>query len=199
MNLHSFLEKPIVYNLITKLLSLGNKSVSKFITSVTSDLSSGSLILDVGCGTGKYVKIFKGKFFGIDLNPEYIEYAKEHYSQGNFSVGDATDLEFSDNTFDFVFCNSILHHLSDEKVEKTIIEMKRVCKENGRILIIDAVYPRKINFLGYFLFKLDRGQYTRKLNELNTLLDKQGFKLIRRSVKGSFPYCLSVFAYQGKL
>lgn len=194
MSLYNFLERPAIYNIIGKILSFGNESVRDYLLS-TINLSANSTILDVGCGTGRYAEIFAGKFFGIDSNKEYIDYAKKHH-QGNFSVMDATDLKFSDNTFNLVFNVGVFHHLSDQQVKKTLNEMKRVTKKDGQILIIDAVFPEKITSLGYWLFKFDRGRYTRTLRQLKNLLTGDGFKLVQDNIKGSFPYRLAVFSWQ---
>jgi len=194
MNFYKFLENPKIYNFIEKTLSLGNKSCLNCLGGLIKP-KEDNLLLDVGCGTGKYAKLFSKNYYGVDINEDYINYAKGNYN-GNFDTMDATDLRFSDNTFDFIFNVSLFHHLSDESIKTAINEMKRVCKNNGKILIIDAVFPSKKNFLGYLLFKLDRGKHTRKLKDLNNLLSRYNLKLIQDNIKGSFPYRFAVFMYQ---
>ena len=155
-------------------------------------VKSSDCILDVGCGTGKYA-IFSCKYFGIDSNEDYINYAKK-YHQGTFLKMDGTDLKFSDNTFDFVVNISTLHHVSDNVTKKMIVEMKRVCKKDGYIYIVDAVYPK--NLLGYILFKLDRGRYRRKFKELKNLVLKDNFQVKIDDIGKTFPYQWSVFSFR---
>ncbi|MFH1997675.1 MAG: class I SAM-dependent methyltransferase [Patescibacteria group bacterium] len=194
MNLYKFLEKPKIYNFFEKILSLGNKSCKKCLLELIKSKDT-DLLLDVGCGTGKYAESLPGEYYGIDVNKDYIDYAKKNY-KGNFSVMDATDLRFSDNKFNSVFIISILHHMSDEDVVAALSEMERVCKKNGRIVIVEAVYPSKLNFIGYVLFKLDRGKYTRTMGCLRNLLEKKSFNLLYDNIRGSFPYKFGVFIYQ---
>lgn len=194
MNLYNFLERPRVYNFVEKILSLGNKSCAKCLVELIRSRADG-LLLDVGCGTGRYAELLPGNYYGIDVNEDYINYARKNY-KGGFYVMDATDLKFPDGKFDFVFNVGIFHHMSDENVKMVLDEMKRVCKKGGKIFIIEPVYPSKLNFIGYLIFKFDRGKYTRTLEDLRTLLERRGFKLLLTKIKGCFPHKDCVFDYQ---
>ena len=194
MNLYDMLQNPAVYNLKSKLLSLGRHSVRDYLRAV-ADLAAPSSILDVGCGTGRHAAAFSATFCGIDPNPKYIEHAQRS-CRGRFLVMDATDLDFPDGAFDLVYCVGLCHHLSDRQVRAAAGEMKRVTKRGGQALIIDGVFPPKVNLLGYLLFKLDRGRHTRTLEQLSALLGQEGFQLSAGSIRGSFPYRRAVFAYR---
>ena len=99
-------------------------------------------ILDYGCGNGqesiKYLE--RGAIvFGIDISEAYINNCvQEAKTKGfdsqnfNFAVMDAHKLEFSDNTFDFVAGNGILHHLEPSVA---MSEIHRVLKPGGRVLL----------------------------------------------------------------
>ncbi len=63
----------------------------------------------------------------------------------NFMLMDAHQLQFEDNSFDFVFGAAILHHLN---VVTSLDEISRVLKPNGRILFVE---PLGINPLGRLL------------------------------------------------
>jgi ubiquinone/menaquinone biosynthesis C-methylase UbiE len=194
MNLYKFLEKPRIYNFLEKILSLGNKSCEKCLLELIESKDT-DLLLDVGCGTARYAELFSGKYYGIDINKDYISYAKQNH-KGIFLVMDAANIKFPDKTFDFVFNVGILHHISDEKVKLVLDEMKRVCKDGGKVFVIEAAYPSKLNLIGYLLFKFDRGKHTRTMEHLGDLLKSKGFILLRSNVRGSFPYKLCVFSYQ---
>jgi len=194
MNLRGLLENPVLYELKSRLLSLGRRSVQDYLSSA-ADLRPDSRILDVGCGAGGHAEVFSGDFWGVDRNLRCIAYARRR-RRGRFLVMDATRLAFPSDSFDFVYCVGLCHHLSDQQVRAAASEMKRVTKKGGRTLIIDGVFPPKLNLLGYALFKCDRGRHTRTLGQLEALLAQEGFRLILRNISRSFPYRRAVFSYQ---
>ncbi|MFH8120048.1 MAG: class I SAM-dependent methyltransferase [Candidatus Aenigmatarchaeota archaeon] len=100
-------------------------------------------VLDVGCGNGRNLIPFAKlgfECYGIDFSKKMIEVAKDKFKKlnlkGNFKVGNATRLQFPSETFDYLICIAMLHHLNKEDGEKAIKEMKRVLKNNGKGLII---------------------------------------------------------------
>lgn len=191
MWLYKFLEKPTVYNLWVKISSFDHRGVAGYLQKLIK-VKPSDCILDVGCGTGKYA-IFPCDYVGIDSNEDYINYAKKNH-QGTFLKMNGADLKFPDKSFNYVFNISTLHHVSDDTVKKMIIGMKKACKKNGRIIVLDAVYPK--NPLGYMLFKLDRGRYRRTFEELKKLLFKFDFELVSSRIEKTFPYRWVVFSYE---
>mgnify|MGYP001581602026 CR=1 FL=1 len=194
--LEKFFNNPIVYNLIQRILAFaGSKTVYKKIGELI-DAKPEVSVLDVGCGTGKYTEIFKASnYVGVDINDDYLNYARQQYPFGRFINMDSTKLSFADNSFKFVFSVSTFHHLSDDQAGRTAEEMKRVCAAGGTVYIIDNVFPSKINFIGYILFKLDRGRFQRSFSKMDELLSRLGFSVVDRGLKNSFPYRYTVFAY----
>ncbi len=195
--LEKFFNNPVVYNAIQRILAFaGSKAVYKKIGEYM-DAGLGNSVLDVGCGTGKYTQIFeKADYVGVDISNDYLNYARTKYPFGKFLNMDSTKLSFPDDSFKYVFSASTFHHLSDDQAERTAEEMKRVCKSGGTVYVIDNVFPSKVNFIGYLLFKLDRGNYQRNFREMEQLLARQGFFVTDQKLKGSFPYRYTVFRYQ---
>lgn len=182
--------------------------------------SDENRILDVGCGTGHHAKLFHGFFCGIDSNASYVRHAaRRHHNRfehnptpsvapeapaatpntRHFLVMDAKRLAFAGDNFDVVFCAGLFHHLSDEDARTAAREMLRAAKPGGQIWIIDGVFPRKANLLGYILFALDRGRRLRQFDALARLAAAEGFEPITKNIKGSFPYRRAVFACQKKI
>jgi ubiquinone/menaquinone biosynthesis C-methylase UbiE len=94
------------------------------------DLETLSL-LDIGCSTGfitNYLAGYFGQVTGIDIDEGAIEYARDHFSQGNleFVKGDSQKINFPENTFDVVICAHIYEHVPDAKL--LIKEIHRVLK-----------------------------------------------------------------------
>ncbi|MEW6180635.1 MAG: methyltransferase domain-containing protein [Chloroflexota bacterium] len=104
----------------------------------------GSQILDIGCSQG-IVSILLGRegFFctGIDIEKQAIKFAlrelekEEEFTKQKvkFLLGDATNLEFEDNSFDTVILGEIIEHFTHP--EKILQEAKRVLKEGGKVII----------------------------------------------------------------
>lgn len=84
-------------------------------------LTSESVILDVGSGTGHHVASLKSKGFdviGIDLSPAMIKKAKENYPDNKFKQGDALDaMSFDPNTFTHIMCMYFtIYYMKDKRV-----------------------------------------------------------------------------------
>ncbi|WP_135656784.1 class I SAM-dependent methyltransferase [Leptospira vanthielii] len=88
-------------------------------------------ILDVGCALGGFYNVFKSldssaKYTGIDFSESLILEAKNRYPEANFIKMDATQLEFENNSFDIVVCNSVQAHIPNYR--SLISEVYRVAK-----------------------------------------------------------------------
>ena len=69
--------------------------------------------------------------------------AKKLYPQARFIQGDASRMEFGDNTFDLVFESTMFATLPDETSTAAIArEMVRVCKPGGFLLLADWRTPK---------------------------------------------------------
>jgi ubiquinone/menaquinone biosynthesis C-methylase UbiE len=108
-----------------------------------------TLFLDYGCGHGEYLiklspKIKKG--MGIDISQKEIEIAENECNTTgvhnlDFFVMDAMKTSFDDKTFDIVHGNAILHHLD---LEKSLMEIKRIIKDNGVGMFIEPLSTNPI-------------------------------------------------------
>lgn len=101
-------------------------------------------VLDVATGTGDIAiwmarNIVTYKIDGVDFSEKMIQKAKEKSRKErlniNFSVQDAESLEYSDKVFDTIICClGVCWFINKENV---LSEMKRVCKDDGRIIILE--------------------------------------------------------------
>jgi ubiquinone/menaquinone biosynthesis C-methylase UbiE len=95
----------------------------------------GERILDVGCGTGNHLLLFRRKgcdVTGIDPSRAMLALAGEKLgNRADFHQGCAEDLPFSDNEFDIVTLITSLEFTDDP--DQAIAEAIRVCR--GRVFL----------------------------------------------------------------
>ncbi len=165
---------------------------------IQKNLMDKGSILDIGCGTGYFSRLFKNaKYVGIDNSEKYISFANKKYG-GKFFVMDATKMNFNKSVFDSILMLSFLHHLPNNELKRVFSDTKRVLKKGGRLLIIDPVPVREqSNFIRKFIFKNDRGHYGRSKIEVIKLL-KPYFKLDKYEVRDSLTCTLQLFACSKK-
>jgi 2-polyprenyl-3-methyl-5-hydroxy-6-metoxy-1,4-benzoquinol methylase len=102
---------------------------------ISSLLSSGSTILDVGCNTGLLGKhnFKKAIFDGIDINKQALIKAKPYYRHlllADLSLLKNINLK---NKYDFIIFSDILEHLP--RPDLTLIFFKKYLKPGGSIII----------------------------------------------------------------
>nr|WP_294914840.1 class I SAM-dependent methyltransferase [uncultured Neokomagataea sp.] len=107
------------------------------------NITEASTVLDVACGPGIVACALAQEgacVTGIDLTPRMIAQAHDRAVKNNvtvnFQVGDARSLPFKDSSFDRVVTRYSFHHM--ENPREVLAEMIRVCRPNGRLIVIDA-------------------------------------------------------------
>lgn len=155
-------QNPIFFSFLRKVLELNFRGQKQLIRETIGKGIENKKILDIGCGTGAFAPLFNSQnYFGIDILPVYIEYAKKN-CKGSFEVMDATNLKFPSESFDRVLIMAVLHHLNDEDADMVVKEALRVLKPNGQVLIMeDSKIPRLENALVRFMQKFDKGEFIR--------------------------------------
>ncbi|CAM0944143.1 unnamed protein product [Alopecurus aequalis] len=98
-------------------------------------LSPGSIVLDAGCGNGKYLGFNPECFYvGCDISPSLIEICAGRGHE--VFVADVVDLPYRENVGDAAISIAVLHHLSTEdRRRKAVEELIRVVKRGGLVLI----------------------------------------------------------------
>lgn len=96
----------------------------------------GRLLLDIGCGLG-YLTEALGEGFtriGMDHDIHSLKINRERDLK-NMVQGDATKLPFKERSLDIVICSEVLEHLPDGMDESALVEIARILKPGGRLLI----------------------------------------------------------------
>lgn len=106
-------------------------------------------VIDIGCGLGNVVKyLHRGgvEANGIDYSQSFINSAPPRLRK-YLSVGDITNIDFNDNSFDLVICMEVLEHLPLKLIDIAIDELKRICK--GSIFVtIPSFGPNNYGLYG---------------------------------------------------
>ena len=101
-------------------------------------LQHGSTVLDVGCGAGVKSKYLteKGLFVvGIDFSEEMIGLAKERSTASKFLVMDIKQpLTFSES-FDAIFAQAVLLHISKKEVRGVLKNLLAPLKAEGHFYV----------------------------------------------------------------
>ncbi len=102
-----------------------------FTAYLTSHYSKGkNLGLDLGSGYNNWKEFYSTKWIGLDL-PNRLQASKE---KSPTVCGDGAHLPFSDNSFSFLSCYSVLLYVNDLK--SVINEIHRVLRPDGIAVII---------------------------------------------------------------
>jgi ubiquinone/menaquinone biosynthesis C-methylase UbiE len=102
---------------------------------------SGKRLLDAGCGLGNDLSRFvSGGAIGtgIDISPAAIKLAKQNFESRNldatFILMDGENMSFNDNSFDVVYCHTVLHFTPDP--DALLGEIYRVLKPGGQAILM---------------------------------------------------------------
>ena len=114
---------------------------------VFEEFTFGSILLDVGCGDGKYLHINAGVYtVGLERCPDWFArdedeglegcYYPSVPSFGDYLLGDVMQIPFRDDFIDGVLCCGVLHHISTtERRIRALTQLSRLLKTGGKLLI----------------------------------------------------------------
>lgn len=122
-----------------------NKEISSWAQLVLDHLE-GNRILEVGVGTGKMAVHYPNNLdvIGIDFSSNMLKRAQEtlkNKSNIRLKEMDVEQLTFDENSFDTVVASCVFCAVPDPI--QGIKEMRRVCKPNGKIIMVEHVRSNK--------------------------------------------------------
>jgi len=143
-------------------------------------------LLDAGCANGRDVGYFLKQGYevtGIDLCEPFLKLAKLEYPQVKFLKMDLRNLTFKDSSFNAIWAMASLLHIPKQELPSTLQGFYRVLKPNGIFLVsvmegsFDSLRENaKLNWPARHFSDYQR-------DELRTLLEQAGFKVLRLSLK----------------
>lgn len=173
---------PTIYDGVTQLITVGQWE--KWQDRVFDDLT-GKKVLEIGVGPGKLLIRMAKKGFrvtGIELRKGMAYEARKRVKNAGFEVDilhqSIYHLPFKDESFDAIVLTFVLAEIAD--LDKAIMEMERVLKRSGKVIIIAGGLPKDKNIIAKLLFKLIGIQTTLRLERNNQEeFEKYGFKTKR--------------------
>ncbi|WP_319638101.1 demethylmenaquinone methyltransferase [Cytobacillus luteolus] len=126
------------------------------------NVPKGSKALDICCGTADWTIALadavgpSGEVVGLDFSKNMLKIGQEKIESLNLNQvelihGNAMELPFEDNTFDFVTIGFGLRNVPDYM--QVLKEMRRVVKPGGKVVCLETSQPTLIGFRQlYFLY-----------------------------------------------
>lgn len=97
-------------------------------------------VLEVGAGTGNFLALFEGhaaRLVALDLTAGMLEQARKLHPAQELLLADGLKMPLRSRSIDLVTSAQALHHIFHPV--PFVKEMRRVCADGGRILIVDQL------------------------------------------------------------
>ena len=102
------------------------------------------VILDVGCGDGRYASVFSKyckEYVGIDINREIIDANNNDNTKSNVFYEVADIVKYNGNQhFDIILLSLAFHEIDIKCQGLALINMLRLLNANGIIIILDPAF-----------------------------------------------------------
>jgi SAM-dependent methyltransferase len=105
-------------------------------------VAPGARFLDVGCGTGRWVRRYGELGFsamGVDATIGMLQMARAHDTRAPLTTGLAQSLPFCDAAFDCLSDITVVQHIPYEFQSRALQEMVRVIKPGGRMILMEVI------------------------------------------------------------
>ena len=147
-------------------------------------------VLDVGCGIGFVSQLYPNfDIMGVDISEEMLKRNPYVWKQAPVEV-----LPFPDNTFDFVICRSLLHHL--EHPYLGLLQMFRVLKPGGTWVCWEpnlSQWNDWIRKLSKLTKRFSHWHRSFSPDVLVKLIECSGFQIVSKQYHGHFAYAMLGF------
>lgn len=116
---------------------------------------AGGRAVDLGCGTGVHSALLAHHFtevLAVDLSEPMLAYARQRRARTNvrYERRDLAEVTpYQDGQFDFVLSAYTLHHVPD--LELALLEMRRLVRPGGQLVVVDVVDERQQVRRSWFL------------------------------------------------
>jgi ubiquinone/menaquinone biosynthesis C-methylase UbiE len=101
-------------------------------------LPQGARVLDVGCGTGRWVRRLEEhglSVVGIDQSSEMLSLARKRGTLSPMVSGEVQNLPFRDESFECVSAVTVIQHIPPQEQVRALSEMVRVLRPGGYLFL----------------------------------------------------------------
>jgi len=169
-----WLKIPTLYNVFQE--AVGGNALRRRVIQNHVRAKAGDKVIDIGCGPAQALESLPDvEYIGLDVNPDYIAFAKRTYgSKPRFVVGDTQSLR-ADSRFkdaDVVMAIAVLHHLGDEEATQCIRFAYNALKRGGRFISHDPCWIPNQGSFSKCIMSVDRGRNIRTEQQYRQLAAK---------------------------
>ncbi|CAM3233663.1 MULTISPECIES: demethylmenaquinone methyltransferase [Brevibacillus] len=153
------------YDKMNNIISFGSHVAWRNYTMKQMNIQPGQSALDVACGTADWTIALAqavgptGRVEGLDFSQNMLDVGAYKVSKSNVDSmvklvnGDAMNLPYEDNTFDYATIGFALRNVPD--IQTVLNEMTRVVKPGGKIVSLEVSKPpfipyRKLFYLYFY-------------------------------------------------
>lgn len=148
------------YDVMNDILSFRRHKAWRKFAMKKMNMPQGASAVDLCCGTCDWTISMAqesgGKMTGLDFSESMLEVGRRKVDSQNLQnqitlvQGNAMELPFADNTFDYATIGFGLRNVPD--IHKVLREMKRVVKPGGMIVCLELSKPTWQPFKGIYYF-----------------------------------------------
>src|SRR6266699_2632451 len=105
-------------------------------------LSHGARVLDVGCGSGRWVRRLEERglsVVGIDQSSEMLSLARKRGTLCPMVSCEVQNLPFRDESFECVSAVTVIQHIPPQEQVRALSEMVRVLRPGGYLFLIELI------------------------------------------------------------
>lgn len=146
------------------------------------------MVLDYGCGDGKYFSYFKQFFmeeniYGVEISQIRINRCMKIGWKNVYLLSKKEKLPFKDNFFDMINFDQVIEHIPKREIGFYLSEIKRVLKPGGIIILMTPNYPIKRL---YDLYLAIRKMDIKRIKDDPTHVTRFNFKTLNLLLKKYF-------------
>jgi ubiquinone/menaquinone biosynthesis C-methylase UbiE len=187
--IHSIVAQPRVYDIVQRVMGL--EYTRQRLTPLLAE-TSGSVVLDVGAGTGLYLGLFPStaKYIWLDNDRQKLQGFQTRASASIPAVlGDGTRIGLRDKSVDYATCIAVTHHLTDRQLADLVAELGRVIRK--KLIFLDALDTSR--WQSMLMWKYDRGSHPRSEQTLTAAIE-QHFSIEKSETYSVYHHYLLVSA-----